>query len=173
MDNKQHDLTEELKEKYGEAIYSNWQLKVMDKQNLPLDFYAIQKTNIFGRITVETIGVLYEPLVFNVSGYGELVVPIGFDTDGCSLPRTFWRLVGHPFDMKYLREAILHDWLYRTQEFSRAESDMIFKKVLQDSNKLEPWKIETIFWGLRAGGWVAWNSNAKKLQEVRFDEQFK
>jgi hypothetical protein len=35
--------------------------------------------------------------------------------------------------MEYLREAILHDWLYKTQIFDRKTADLIFREELQKS----------------------------------------
>lgn len=104
----------------------------LDMQGLPLEFYK--------RSDGETIAVLLQDLAYYTSK-GCIVVPKGFESDGCSMPRFFWRLFGHPFDMQYLREAILHDWLYKTQIFdletadllSRATADLLFREELQKS----------------------------------------
>ena len=43
--------------------------------------------------------------------YGE--VPSNFVFDGASVPRFFWRLLGHPFDKHHLRGSLRHDWHYQ------------------------------------------------------------
>lgn len=35
----------------------------------------------------------------------------GFDTDGASIPRFFWRFIGNPLQGHYRRAAVIHDWL--------------------------------------------------------------
>jgi len=91
---------------------------------LPLEFF---KRELDG----ETVALLIAPIPYN-TGKGLIIVPAGFDSDGCSMPRFFWRLFGHPFDMDYLREAILHDYLYRMQIFDRKTSDLLFKEQMED-----------------------------------------
>lgn len=95
---------------------------------------------------------------------GMFVVPQGFESDGASLPRLFWRLLGHPFSMDYLWEAVLHDYLYRTQTDSRKVADSIFFNLLKDKM---PVRSRLIYWSLRLFGWIAWNSNRKKLKESK------
>ena len=54
------------------------------------------------------------PLVAVVAGQ-TLEVPVGFTTDGASIPPLFWPMVGHPYSPSSLRAAILHDFLCRTR----------------------------------------------------------
>ena len=96
----------------------------IDEQGLPLIFYR--------RHDGETVAVLQKDMAYYTSK-GLILVPKGFESDGCSMPRFFWRLFGHPFDMQYLREAILHDYLYKTQIFDRKTADLIFREELQKS----------------------------------------
>lgn len=109
-----------------------------------------------GTTVVRTLRPLYYQ-----TALGLVVVPENFRSDGASMPRLFWRLIGHPFQMQYLREAILHDWLYRTQPCSRALADRIFYELL--AGKVKPWRRKLIYLGLRLGGWVAWRQNRKEL----------
>ena len=109
-----------------------------------------------GTTVVRTLRPLYYR-----TAIGLITVPENFRSDGASMPRFFWRLIGHPFDMQYLREAILHDWLYRTQPCSRALADRIFYALL--AGKVKPWRRKLIYLGLRLGGWVAWRQNRKEL----------
>lgn len=109
-----------------------------------------------GTTVVRTLRPLYYQ-----TALGLVVVPENFRSDGASMPILFWRLIGHPFQMQYLREAILHDWLYRTQPCSRALADRIFYELL--AGKVKPWRRKLIYLGLRLGGWVAWRQNRKEL----------
>ena len=96
----------------------------LDMQGLPVSPYR--------RADGETVVVLYADMAYYTSK-GCIVVPKGFESDGCSMPRFFWRVFGHPFDMQYLREAILHDWLYKEQQLDRKVADQIFREELQKS----------------------------------------
>jgi hypothetical protein len=42
-------------------------------------------------------------------------VPIGAVTDGASIPRAFWTIVGSPFTGKYLQAAVIHDHFVQTK----------------------------------------------------------
>lgn len=42
----------------------------------------------------------------------EILIPRGFIFDGASIPRFFWRIVGHPFHPKRLIAALIHDALF-------------------------------------------------------------
>ena len=96
----------------------------LDMQGLPVSPYR--------RADGETVVVLYADMAYYTSK-GCIVVPKGFESDGCSMPRFFWRIFGHPFLMQYLREAILHDYLYKTQIFDRKTADLIFREEMQKS----------------------------------------
>lgn len=68
------------------------------------------------------------------------VVPAGFITDGASIPRFFWSLVGSPFTGKYVEVAILHDYLYSGAiDISFKEANRIFYKGMRkaDVNKVK------------------------------------
>ena len=72
-----------------------------------------------------------------IMGY---VVPAGFVTDGASIPRIFWSLVGSPFTGKYVEVAVLHDYLYSgAVDVSFKEANRIFYKGLRKAgvNKLK------------------------------------
>lgn len=126
-----------------------------DAQGLPVTFYL--------RRDGETIVVLQEDIVYDAGPLGRVTVPKGFESDGCSLPRLFWRMIGHPFDMAYLREAILHDWLYRYQPCDRRTADKIFLAALLASG-VGPVRSRAIYRGLRIGGWPTWRRHRRRLK---------
>ena len=54
----------------------------------------------------------------------------GFVFDGASKPKFFWRVIGHPFSYRHIRQAIIHDILYATEYFDREKCDLLFKEML-------------------------------------------
>ena len=54
-----------------------------------------------------------------------------FICDGASIPRAFWRIVGHPLEGKYLPGALVHDFCYRTHCVSRSDADYLFYTLLR------------------------------------------
>ena len=76
-------------------------------------------------------------------------IPGDFETDGCSIPRFFWRLIGHPMDEKYIAAAVIHDALWRQalageQTFSYA--NWVFRDALRSSG---------VWWWRRTAMWLA------------------
>ena len=99
-------------------------------------------------------------------GGAEYTIPAGFECDGASIPRAFWRLIGPPMDCHYIEEAIRHDWLYLHQPVSRAAADRAFfvwlnKKGLRIRRYL-------IYTAVRLFGWIAWHKNKKGKNEKQF-----
>lgn len=56
--------------------------------------------------------------------------PAGFVTDGASVPRLLWRVVGHPMETPQIAAAVLHDWRYSTGDVPRADADALFREDL-------------------------------------------
>ena len=115
---------------------------------------------------VEPIYVLTKPISWipnddQKSKYQRVDVPEGFVTDFASIPRAFWSLL-RP-DGEYTYPAIVHDYLYWTQSRSRVDSDNILKFGMEDF-KIDSSTIWTIEKGVRLGGKVAWQNNAKLKQ---------
>lgn len=100
---------------------------------------------------------LLEPLT-----YGALTVPAGFQSDGASVPRFFWRVVFPPGDQKALRAAFLHDWIYRThpQGWSKADADKLFRQVLVEDGVSRS-SAELAYWGVRLFGGQSWKAGGK------------
>lgn len=86
-----------------------------------------------------------------------VTVPVGFVTDFASIPRVFWSAL--PPDGTYTYAAILHDYLYWTQQVTRNDADLVLRHAMADF-KVPSVTIETIYAGVRAGGGVAWRDNA-------------
>lgn len=88
-------------------------------------------------------------------------VPIGFVTDFASIPRIFWSIL--PRDGRYTFPAVVHDYLYWTQEVDREIADEIFDIGMKEFDVGKTNRL-AIYWAVRAAGWRAWNSNGKLKQ---------
>ena len=51
------------------------------------------------------------------------VIPAGFVTDGGSIPRFFWRFIGHPMESDYIDRYVKHDYDYETGRIKRKKAD--------------------------------------------------
>jgi Protein of unknown function (DUF1353) len=89
-------------------------------------------------------------------------VPIGFVSDGASIPRLFW--IALPKIGRYMYAAIVHDYLYWTQNTTRQTADTILKTAMSDSG-VDPNTLGAISGAVKAGGQSAWDEN-KKLKQA-------
>lgn len=92
--------------------------------------------------------------------YGLVIeMPKGARTDFASIPRILWNIL--PPWGRYGKACVIHDWLYQSGELTRKRSDEILleaMKVLAVGNAAR----YAIYWGVRIGGWVAWNKHRKE-----------
>ena len=86
-------------------------------------------------------------------------VPVGFITDFASVPRLLWDIL--PPNGIYGKAAVIHDMLYEHPEAINPE----VSRIQADNTLLEGmialhvgWLTAlTIYFGVRLGGWVAWD----------------
>lgn len=88
-----------------------------------------------------------------------IVVPVGFHTDFASMPR-FLPIVYACLGDTAHEPAVVHDWLYYSAITDRATSDLILLEAMKVWG-MSPWRYLPIYWGVRAGGWSAWNEHRK------------
>lgn len=98
-----------------------------------------------------------------VSSLGIITVPTGFITDGTSIPRCFWNILG-PHG-PYLPAAVVHDYLYSPWSKShfpcdRYTADWLFKEAMWNLGIGWPTR-EIIYRGVRLGGWAAYQKSKK------------
>lgn len=91
-------------------------------------------------------------------------VPEGFNTDGASIPPLLWPVIGSPFRPRFVRAAVLHDWLYRTGTHTRSEADKIFREVLWNDGV--GWRAWVMWAGVRLGGWLFWHRVSEDRQST-------
>lgn len=83
------------------------------------------------------------------------VVPNGYQTDGASIPRPFWFVVGSPFAPDVIRAAIVHDYLYSHRKVTRLEADDLLYEVMV-ADGVPRWRALVIHLAVRAFGWLFW-----------------
>lgn len=99
---------------------------------------------------------LYRSFRYNVGGEKSgivVTVPAGFVTDLASVPRFFWRIVP-PFG-KYTPAAVVHDFLYSSQNLSRAMADAVFLEAMGVLG-VPKWKRVSMYLAVRCFGWGPW-----------------
>lgn len=73
-------------------------------------------------------------------------IPRGFVTDGITIGRLLWRVLGHPLG-KPLPAAVVHDFLLK-QGIPRETCDKAFLRCLEKL-KIPLWKRKIMYWGVR------------------------
>ncbi len=88
-----------------------------------------------------------------------LTVPIGFFTDFASVPRIgiIYAMLG---DTAH-EPAVIHDWLYYSALVPREIADKVLLEAMGVIG-LPSWRRWPIYWGVRLGGWYAWNDHRSK-----------
>jgi len=97
----------------------------------------------------------------------QIIVPLGFQWDGASVPRFLWSLSGIRPDGLVRAAALVHDYLYRKPKsgnvggsykiFTRKEADVLFRDMIREAGG-SWWTASKAYWAVRAFGWMAWKS---------------
>lgn len=83
----------------------------------------------------------------------------GFITDGASIPPFAWPLIGGPLG-PYAPAAVVHDWIYKYQLYTRKRCDEIFLEAMEVLGVVW-WKRRLMFRCVRIFGFWGWRK--KKL----------
>jgi hypothetical protein len=107
---------------------------------------------------------LTERLIYSDPVEGVIRIAPGASTDGASIPRLLWTLVGAPLaDTRVCPAAVVHDQLYCTLglggRLTRARADALFYRALR-ANGVSRLKACLYYLGVRLGGWVGWGNYA-------------
>jgi hypothetical protein len=86
-----------------------------------------------------------------------LVVPKGFESDGASVPRAFWRVVFPSSDTQALRAAFAHDFVYRTHPdgWTKRDADYMFCDLLVEDG-IGTFRALLAYTGVWLFGWWSW-----------------
>ncbi len=89
---------------------------------------------------------------------GTITVPVGFYTDFASVPRLgiIYAMLGD----RAHEPAVVHDWLYYAAITTRKVADDVLFEAMTVM-ELSWWQKYPIWWGVRTGGWYAWNKHRK------------
>lgn len=90
----------------------------------------------------------------------KIIIPIGFKSDGASIPRLAWSIIGSPWTGKYKYAVVIHDYLTATQTTTRREADRIFLDAMKVLN-VSRWKRRVIWLAVRLFGWSTWRKHKK------------
>lgn len=96
--------------------------------------------------------------------YKETEVPIGFITDGASIPKIAWSVVGGPWSGDYVEAAIPHDWHYHTQKVTREEADKQFIDGMEILG-VPLWKRRLMYRMVRMFSWICWNESKRRIEK--------
>ena len=97
---------------------------------------------------------LDRPYAFSYKGNVH-VVPAGFQSDGMSIPRFFWRWLSPQLDFTTLIPSILHDFAYSAKFDSRKNIDGWYRDLLI-KNGFPKFKAYIVYFGLRLFGNRHW-----------------
>ena len=111
------------------------------------------KTDLDARLKDDDcVWVIDSPLVYVSNILGSITVKAGFETDFASVPRIplFYSLFGD----RAHREAVIHDYLYRTDcvpPASFSEANSVFLEAMECRGK--SWYVRfPMYWGVCIGG---------------------
>lgn len=78
-------------------------------------------------------------------------VPAGYDSDGMSVPRFFWRSLSPKINHKTLVPSVVHDFMYENHIGTRKEADEFYYANLIENGfgKIKSWLV---YIGVRIGG---------------------
>ncbi|MEQ9406890.1 MAG: DUF1353 domain-containing protein [Fuerstiella sp.] len=110
-----------------------------------------------GRIQLEQ--PLYQPIWLSEGVEFRVIVPEGFVSDGASIPRWLWPVLGPPVGNRHLIPAIVHDWLCVRGEtyHERVLSDAVFFKLLAEY-EVPRWKRTVMYLAVRCYGRFVWRA---------------
>jgi hypothetical protein len=88
---------------------------------------------------------------------GIVTIRAGFGTDGASIPRLFWRMIGHPMTGDYIGAAVIHDGLYAAKLCGRPIADRVFYELLLGYG-VGMIRAGLMYGAVRAFGGLAWRT---------------
>lgn len=108
---------------------------------------------------------LLEDLIYQADNKDLFVVPVGYVTDGASVPQPFWGIISPWGEAKF--PGFLHDYLYGLRGGdpffkTRKECDDLFLEAMK-SVGVDWLKRRVIYQAVRSFGWKAWNGKPRLL----------
>ena len=97
------------------------------------------------------------------------VAPVGSVTDGASIPRYLWSIMGGPFEGQYRNAAVLHDVAYSEHNRPWQDCDRMFYYAMRCSGVNEV-EAKTMFYALFKFG-HHWKFPIRKAKPVKYEGQ--
>lgn len=94
---------------------------------------------------------LKEPWDFVTSKGEKYTIPVGYESEGMSIPRLFWRILSPRIDFRTAGPSIVHDFRYEFHIGTRAECDADYRDALIE-NGFPRIKAYAVWLGVRIGG---------------------
>lgn len=111
----------------------------------------------------ETEWTLKEDVSFT-NEHLEIIVKSGFITDGSSIPKLFWSIVGSPLEADLLLPSIIHDGLYTDETLPRDICDNLLREMLL-LNGVSQLKANLIYSAVRMFGASHFESDDTALED--------
>lgn len=113
------------------------------------------------RVGDEDLWILGGEVHVAVDGRALVVVPVGFTTDGASVPAIAQVITGwDPWEPPQRWAGVVHDWLYHQVDYTRRQSDQVFKSLLR-SERAGAVKTELMYRAVRWFGGPAYRRNQR------------
>jgi hypothetical protein len=96
--------------------------------------------------------------------YIQVTIKSDFITDGASIPKLFWSVVGNPLSNDLLKPAIIHDGLYTLMQLKRLECDKLLKEMLL-FNGTSKVKAYFIYYAVRLFGGSHWRKDTTDMMK--------
>ena len=93
-------------------------------------------------------------------------IPARFIMDFASIPKLAQAV--YSIDDETRAGALLHDWLYCTQQVLRERADELLREVMLRAGSRAT-KRAVYHRAVRTGGWVYWNARAKRPFNMSYD----
>jgi hypothetical protein len=97
------------------------------------------------------------------------VAPAGSVTDGASIPRYLWSIMGGPFEGQYRNASVLHDVAYEKKKRPWQDCDRMFYYAMRCSG-VSAVEAKTMFYALYKFG-HHWRFPIKRAKPVKFEGQ--
>jgi hypothetical protein len=92
----------------------------------------------------------------------KVTIKSDFITDGASIPKMFWSIIGNPLSDHLLKPAIIHDGLYTLMQLPRSTCDKLLKEMLL-FNETSKIKASIIYYTVRYFGGSHWEKDTKNM----------
>ena len=116
--------------------------------------------------------ILGDPLIVQVGEEERIEVPVGFTTDGASVPTWAQRLTGwEPWVDPQRWAGVVHDWLYSQPDVSKSHADRVFRALLA-SEGASTWKRDLMYAAVVVGGWFAYRDDQRRGPRIFTDPRW-